>query len=139
MSCYNAFLKVTLKMQSEWLKSLYVPSQCFWTHSLKKGSKLALRYICCSFWYGFSNLYLRIEVSKHVLNVPFFNEFQKSPICEHYIDGLIKSMAVLSMSSAPVTPKIKCRLIDIEDFDEDEEQIETTEKKKKTKKSKLKL
>ena len=60
-------------------------------------------------------------MSKHVLNVPFFNEFQKSPICEHYIDGLIKSMAVLSMSSAPVTPKIKCRLIDIEDFDEGEE------------------
>ena len=78
-------------------------------------------------------------MSKHVLNVPFFNEFQKSPICEHYIDGLIKSMAVLSMSSAPVTPKIKCRLTDIEDFDEDEEQIETTKKKKKTKKSKLKL
>ena len=74
-----------------------------------------------------------------MVNVPFFNEFQKSRTCNHYIDGLVKSMTGLPMSPALVTPKTKHRVIDIEDSDQNEEEIETPKKKKKTKKSKSKL
>lgn len=55
--------------------------------------------------------------------------------CEHYIDSLVKSMAGLSMSPAPVTPKAKPRLVDMEDSNEEQEQVEPL-KKKNTKKSK---
>ena len=55
--------------------------------------------------------------------------------CKHYIDGLVKSMAVLSMSPAPVTPKAKPRLVDMENSNEEQEQVEPP-KKKKIKKSK---
>ena len=70
-----------------------------------------------------------------MVNVPFFNKFQKSRTCNHYIDGLVKSMTGLSMSPALVTPKTKHQLIDIEDSDQNKEEIETPKKKKKTKKN----
>ena len=60
MTCYHAFVKVTLNTQLGRLRSLYAPSRHFWTPLLKKGSNKALRHIYCSFGYGFSNLYLRI-------------------------------------------------------------------------------
>ena len=44
-------------------------------------------------------------------------------------------MAVLSMSPAPVTPKAKPRLVDMENSNEEQEQVEPP-KKKKIKKSK---
>ena len=71
-----------------------------------------------------------IEVSKHMVNVPFFGGFQKLPTCEHYIDGLDKSMAGLSVSPAPVTPKTKRRLVEIADSEEEEEEVEPPKKEK---------
>ena len=48
-----------------------------------------------------------IEVNKRMVNVPFFNEFQKSPTCQPYIDGLVRNMAGLSVSAPSDTPTVK--------------------------------
>ena len=66
----------------------------------------------------------------------FFDNFQKAPTSENYIDGLVKSMAGLSMSAAPVTPKLKRWLVDMDNSNEEQDDIEIPKKKKKTKKSK---
>ena len=76
-----------------------------------------------------------IEVSKKMDNVPFFNEFQKVPTCERYIESLVKSMAGLSVSAPTPQPAVKRRLVNIEDSDEEEQPVERPRKKKKGKKS----
>ena len=68
-----------------------------------------------------------------MVNALFFNQFQKVPTCEHYIDGLVK-MAGLSVSPAPAGPRVKGRLADIEDSEE-QKPVEIPIKKKKVKKS----
>ena len=69
-----------------------------------------------------------------MVNALFFNQFQKVPTCEHYIDGLAKRMAGLSVSPAPAGPRVKGRLADIEDSEE-QKPVEIPIKKKKVKKS----
>ena len=76
-----------------------------------------------------------IQVSKQMVDVPFFNEFQKAPTCERYIESLVKSMAGLSVSVPTPEPGVKRHLVDIEDSDEEEQSVETPKKKKKSKKS----
>ena len=76
----------------------------------------------------------RIQDSKQMVDVPFFNEFQKVPTCERYIESLVKSMAGLSVSAPIPEPGAKRRLVDIEDSDEEEQPVETPKKKKKSKK-----
>ena len=44
-TCYDNFIKVTLKRLSERLKSLYAPSQSFLMRLWKKSSNLALHCI----------------------------------------------------------------------------------------------
>ena len=78
-----------------------------------------------------------IQVSKHMVDVPFFHEFQEVPICERYIESLVKSMAGLSVSATTPEPGVKRRLVEIEDSDEEEQWVETPKKKKKAKKIKI--
>ena len=75
-----------------------------------------------------------IQVSKQMVDVPFFNEFQKAPTCERYIESLVKSMAGLSVSAPTPEQGVKRRLLDIEDSGEEEQPVETPKKKKKSKK-----
>ena len=74
-----------------------------------------------------------IQVSKQMVDVPFFNEFQKAPTCERYIESLVKSMAGLSVSAPTPEPGVKRRLVDIEDSDEEEQPVETPKRKKSRK------
>lgn len=75
------------------------------------------------------------EVNKQMVNVPFFDKFQKIPTCDNYIDGLVKSMAGLKITATPDKATVKRWLIDIEDSEEEGER-ETVKRKKKSKKSK---
>ena len=70
-----------------------------------------------------------------MVEVPFFHDFQEEPTCEHYIEGLLKSMARLSVSPAPAGPRVKWCLVEMEDWEEEQEQAEIPKKKKKAKKS----
>ena len=70
-----------------------------------------------------------------MVDVPFFNEFQKAPTCERYIESLVRSMAGLSVSAPTPEPGVKRQLMDIEDSEEEERATETPRKKKKAKKS----
>ena len=60
-----------------------------------------------------------------MVHVPFFHEFQKALTCEHYIEALVKSMAGLSISLAPAEARVKRRLVEIQDSDEEEESVKT--------------
>ena len=62
-----------------------------------------------------------VEVNNQMVNMPFFNNFQKSLTCDNYIDGIVKSMAGLSVSPSSSISTIKGRLIDIEESEEEEE------------------
>ena len=75
-----------------------------------------------------------MEVSKHMVNVPFFSEFQRMPTCDYSIDGLVRSMSGLSVSSATEKTTAKRRLMDI--VDSDDEEVVISKKKKKSKKYK---
>ena len=76
-----------------------------------------------------------IHVTKHMVDVPFFHEFQKVPTCERYIESLVKGMAGLSVSATIPEPGVKRCLVEIEDSDEEEQWVEKPKKKKKAKKS----
>ena len=73
-----------------------------------------------------------------MVNIPFFDKFQKVPITEKYIDGLVRSMADLKIAATPETPRIKRRLVELADCENEEEQEEApiSKKKKNSKKSK---
>ena len=77
------------------------------------------------------------EVNKLMVNVPFFDKFQKMPTVDNYIDCLVKSMAS-SITSTPETTRVKRRLVELGDSESEEEQKEAPiqKKKKKSKKSK---
>ena len=75
------------------------------------------------------------KVNKQVVNVPFFNKFQKVPTTENYKDGLVRSISSLKIAATLETPRVKQRLFDLEDSEyEDEEPI--PKKKKKSKRAK---
>ena len=76
-----------------------------------------------------------IQVSKRMVDVPFFNEFQKAPTCDRYIESLVKSMSGLSVSAPTPEPGLKRRLVDMEDSEEEVRPTETPRKKKKAEKS----
>ena len=76
------------------------------------------------------------KTSEHMVNVPFFHEFQKSPTCENYIDALVNSMAGLSMSAPPTPASAKHRLVDIQDSEEEKMCKDQKKKNKKAKKTK---
>ena len=76
-----------------------------------------------------------MEVGKQMVNVPFFDNFQKMPTTDNYVDGLISSMAGLKISATLERPTVKRRLAEMEDSEEEEE-TEILRKKKKPKKSK---
>ena len=69
------------------------------------------------------------KISEHMVNVPFFHEFQKSPTCENYIDALVNSMAGLSMSAPPTPASAKRRLVDIQDSEEEEDVVQRPKKR----------
>ena len=70
-----------------------------------------------------------------MVDVPLFNEFQKAPTCDRYIESLVKSMSGLSVSAPKPEPGLKRRLVDMEDSEEEVRPTETPRKKKKAKKS----
>ena len=109
----------------------YHYSYSFFTYSIERRQSSRLTWVRV-LKFVFAN---PIGVSKHMVNVPFFNQFQKAPTCEHYIDGLVKRMAGLSVSPAPAGPRVKCHLADIEDSEEEQKQVEIPINKKKVKKS----
>ena len=76
-----------------------------------------------------------MEVGKQMVNVPFFDKFQKTQTTDNYVDGLVRSMAGLKISATPERPAVTRSLAEMEDSEEEEE-TEILPKKKKSKKSK---
>ena len=106
---------------------MYAQSQRFSTHSSRKGLKLSSSIYLMLIWIWILKFLFEnpVEVSKHMVHVPFFHEFQKALTCEHYIEALVKSMAGLSISLAPAEARVKRRLVEIQDSDEEEESVKT--------------
>ena len=75
------------------------------------------------------------EVNKQMVNVPYFGEFQKMPTTEKYMDGLVRSMCGLQITPTPETPRVKQRLVELQDS-ETEEEPAVPKKKRKSKKKK---
>ena len=75
------------------------------------------------------------EVNKQMVNVPYFGEFHKMPTTENYMDGLVRSMCKLQIAPRPETPRVKRRLIELQDS-ETEEEPAVAKKKRKSKKKK---
>ena len=62
------------------------------------------------------------EVNKQMVNIPFFDKFQKMPTANNYIDCLVKSMAGLKITSTPETPRVKRKLVELGDSESEVEQ-----------------
>ena len=77
------------------------------------------------------------EVNKEMKNVPFFDQFQKSPTADNYMDALIESMGKLQIVLRQEIVGAKRRLMELADSNSEEEQVEErVPKKKKSKKAK---
>ena len=70
------------------------------------------------------------EVNKQMVNIPFFDKFQKMPTANNYIDCLVKSMAGLKITSTPETPRVKRKLVELGDSESEVEQEEAPIQKK---------
>ena len=68
-------------------------------------------------------------------NLPFFSEFHKVQTTVNYMDAFVISMCGLQIAVTPETPRVKWRLVELEDS-ETEEEPAVPKKKKKSKKKK---